>query len=48
MFSRKSFDAKKHPFKGKDSRSPKPYKRERVEKFMKDSDIYTKRRNVNG
>jgi hypothetical protein len=30
MFSKKIVDSKKHPFRGKDSRKPKLYKREKV------------------
>jgi hypothetical protein len=43
MFSRKSFDNKKHPFRTKGTRSPKPYKKERVGDVLKqmDVDIYT-------
>ena len=50
MFERKSFDEKKHPFRWKGTRSPKYYKVERVEKFVKESnepDMYTKRRTSN-
>jgi len=38
MFGKKSVDNKKHPFRGKDSRKPKHYKRERirVEKLVND------------
>lgn len=53
MFSRKSFDNKKHPFRHKGNRAPKPYKKERVADVLKqmDVDIYssatkTERNNV--
>lgn len=50
MFSRKQYDEKKHPFKGKGKRSPKPYKKERVVDVLKEieRDIYVKMENENG
>ena len=38
MFSRKSVDVKKHPFRTKGTKSPKPHKKESVKIFMKEMD----------
>jgi len=37
MFSRKGTDNKKHPFKNKGSRSPKPYKKTSLAKLLRDT-----------
>ena len=39
MFSRKNFDEKKHPFRMKGSKSPKPYKKERLADVLKEMDV---------
>lgn len=43
-YSRKQFDTKKHPFRHKGNRSPKPYKKEDIRTVLKTEavDIYGK------
>ena len=43
MFSRKDVDNKKHPFREKESRRPKLYKKVPVVKFVKDAESSTQK-----